>query len=378
MVTIKMMENSKTFVFFSNPFGFGTVGTMLAVLEEFLENGEKRIIYVADETTLEPFGSNRGVKIIRSDQRDLDKIKEILKNIKNPVVISSQNRFALKAAKDLQIPNAFIDTLTWFWEAIPEWYYDADLYFTHNMPKTKSKIKILKKAYVVPGIFGEGLPSVSKKSDLVMYVGGSVNPLVKGIPKDYLSLLCLALDRLGSCGERITVFSDKASVKFMGKTIKNPLVRIENLPRKEFLDRVNKSKSFCATGGLTATMESFKLGTYVSFLPSTNLSQLGLKDLLVNRGVIKNSFERDEVSSKFSIPKKISEKEAISRFREMDREILQNDQYRKSFVEKLEDLIKNSFKIDSNVLNSQTDFITRVGTSGAKEIYGILKKEWGF
>lgn len=91
-------------IFFSNPFGYGPTAKAIAVLNECKKLSNIQIHYVASNSCLEIFDDS-DIDIIHADQRNYDKICEILSKFKNPYIISSLNKFSIKAARKLHYHN---------------------------------------------------------------------------------------------------------------------------------------------------------------------------------------------------------------------------------------------------------------------------------
>ncbi|MDO8658341.1 MAG: hypothetical protein Q7K55_06370, partial [Candidatus Levybacteria bacterium] len=160
----------KTIVIFSNPFGYGPAGKAIAIAEAFISSGYKNIVFAGSSFVQEiiPITFN----YINVDERNEQAIKIFLKTILNPVVISSQNRFAIKAALALDIPCAFLDGLSWFWKEIPSDHFIADEIFWMKYPGLEEKItKSPHAIHIVPAIV-DVQSTNAVRDQILIHLGG--------------------------------------------------------------------------------------------------------------------------------------------------------------------------------------------------------------
>lgn len=362
------MLMKKTIVIFSNPFGYGPTGKAIAIAEAFIKSGYKDIIFAGNSFVQEIIP--RHIKSITIDERNEDEITNVLRQIENPVVISSQNRFAIHAAKSLDIPSAFLDGLAWFWKKIPTDHLIADEIFWMNYPHIKDKLpKNFDKIHIVPAII-DVENDVSNRDQILIHIGGCKNPLTDTFPKCYLNILANSLSNFFDADKIIVTGGAEAVEYLKSKLIKNK-IKIVSLKHHKFIQELSKSKHFITTAGQTATLEAFALGVPTSFLMPMNLSQLALTNILSEYNAAPQILSWDSYSSNKINITLLGEKEVI----------IELNKYAESIY--IDERLKVMLNIDIvNIINTipdhkgQSDFIKYIGVSGADVIMNILVKKW--
>ncbi|MBI4185661.1 hypothetical protein HY524_01255 [Candidatus Berkelbacteria bacterium] len=296
-----------TIVVVANPFGYGPAGKAIAVAEEFHRRGNTHVLIVGSSFIKEIIPSVLEFREI--DERNEKEIVNFLTTVENPVIFSSQNRFAIRAAKQINIPNAFLDGLSWFWHKIPHDHLLADEIFWMNYPDMLEKAQIVSRAItLVPAVVSVPQPLNNRKGTLI-HLGGCRNPLVELFPKQYLDLLLRALKESTI---DVTITGGADVIDFIRRS--GFRGRAESLQHTDFVNALNKSKHFLTTAGQTATLEAFALGVPTSFLPPMNLSQLALTDLLSPSGAASQQLQWSNYDSDYGSIRTLTEKEALPAF----------------------------------------------------------------
>lgn len=354
----------KTIVIFSNPFGYGPTGKAIAIAEVFLKRGYTNIVFAGNNFVQEIIPNS--IKSISINERNEDEILKILGQIKNPIVISSQNRFAIRAAKSLGIPSAFLDGLAWFWKDTPNDHLIADEIFWMNYPNIKEKLtKHSDKINIVPAII-DTKTHVNKRDQILIHIGGCKNPLVDTLPKFYLTILAESLPQITG---NVIVTGGIEAIEY----IKSLLVQTGNktsvlsLKHNEFIAELGRSKHFITTAGQTATLEAFAMGIPTSFLMPMNLSQLALTDILAKYDAAPQVINWDSYFLEKIDIRSLNEKDAIAELGKYAESIYQDEESKNRIIIDLVNLIKT---IPDN--KGQVDFIEHMGVSGADVIADIL------
>lgn len=264
----------KSLLFFSNPFGYGPTATMMAVLRHFTNLTNVKIYVIARGLCAEILDNNTSnIQIVDIDQRDVKQIQSLLKQHKDPYVISSLNRFAVLAAKELSIPSCFIDTLTYLWDKIPDDYLKADIYYANDFPTVLDKMSGHDNAIATPLIIDKDINLITpstKRQGTILQLGGLKSPLSDLPPTDYLNLIAYCLN---TTKHHVTVTGGKDGLKYLQTKVSAPNIRFESLTKNDFLHKLSVSELCISTPGLNTTIESLFLGTPISFIMPTNLSQ---------------------------------------------------------------------------------------------------------
>lgn len=363
------MELNETVIFVSNPFGFGPTGKTVALIDELRNSWSGKIVYAASpmcqETLPEPLKNSIIIETI--NERDEKSLINIFKNYKNPLVVCTLNKLAIKSAKSLGLRAFFIDSLAWMWKEIPEEYLLADTYYCFNLFGLKNRLPKKNNIKIISPIFGD-LPKIKdKKEDLVLFhIGGFKNPFQDKMSLAYLNLLIEALS-ISNFKKQTIITGGKDAIDYMRTKINNPYFEFQTLDRKEFLNKLNSANHFITTSGLTATLESFALRTPTSFIPPTNLSQWKILKLLIQDGCANSKIEWKDILGKETNFTDFTEKDAILIFHQLAESVYTNFKYHQKFCQLLIELIKEK----PSTINS-TKLITEAGTDGSKTIIADL------
>lgn len=357
----------RTIVIFSNPFGYGPTGKAIAIAKELLaRNYDLKVIFAGSSFAREIVPPE--IECIGIDERNEAGIIELLKTLKNPFVISSQNRFPIYAGKHMRLQTAFLDGLAWFWKEIPEDHFLADEIFWMKYPGIEKKIpQGAKNIHIVPAVIDVASKNVNR-SQILVHLGGCKNPLTDVFPKTYLDLLSVPLSAAASKYE-IKILGGESAMVYLRKLNQN--LKAETVEHDEFIKELDRSAHFITTAGQTAVLEAFALGVPTSFLPPMNLSQMALTDFLGDFGASKEQLRWsnyvDETKSLFHL----DEKNAIIKFSEYA-DLISRDAVKKGNYHA--DILNMFTTIPGN--EEQEKFIQYVGTDGARQVVDILVARW--
>lgn len=358
----------KDVIFFSNPFGFGPTAKAIALINICKKYWNVNLHYVTNMDCMQIF-NDPDVHVIMADQRNPNEIQKVLSRFSEPYVISSLNRFAIKVAHEHDIPNCFIDSLTWMWNIIPEDYLLTDLYFALNFPGLDEKLKIYPTLIKVPYIIDSVVPSNNYfDSDLLVNVGGCMNPLTKECPKSFLTLVSLALNEIK--GKKILICGGAEAISFV-TAIVDKNIQCLTLKKDIFLSSLLHSKHFLTTSGLNASLEAFYYNVPTSFLMPTNLSQWENLQIFSKNNAANSKVNWEDITYQDLNIHGKTERESIQKITSVAEKILNNHILKKTAI----DLIKSVSNINSNQI-SQKKFVESLGINGADVISTILKEKW--
>ena len=360
----------KDLIFFSNPFGYGPTAKAIAVLNECKKLSDVRIYYIAANSCLEIF-DDRDIEIINADQRDYDKIYEILSKFTKPYIISSLNKFSIKAAKKLHYHNCFIDSLTWMWNPIPKEYLDSEIYFALNFPGVDACINqhknIMKIPYIIDKKYPNNLKPTKQKIDLLINIGGCENPLTQTLPTSFLNILAAFLNTV----ERKTlVVGGARAINYIKNKLKKSIT-CTTLSRPEMNYILKCSSLFMTTPGLNATLEAFYYKIPTVFLMPTNLSQWKNLNTFIKFDCGNCSVRWEDIIKKDLELNNVTEKSAIAYLEQIAKLSYENTKIKNRAISML-----NQLTVSSPCIASQSTFIQMIGTDGAEIITQILQQKW--
>lgn len=362
----------KNIVIFSNPFGNGPAGKAISIAQYIAGHSDKNQVevFICGNEQLRSTVGDR-FHFIETNERDEAEILKIIDAIDGPrYIVSSQNRFAIRAARARGIPCAFLDGLAWFWKMIPEEHFLADIIFWLNYPNIADKIPPLhkNKIKIVHGITEEiAAPhSSQREKEILIYLGGCKNPLTT-LPTRYLDLFATLIDFALDYGANITVSSDTESQEYL-KKYRTTFSRIRHYEHEQFISKLSRVKKFITNGGQTATMEAAGTQTPISFFLPGNLSQYAL----INNINASGQQPCLQWQKYVDVPNDIfdyNERDAIAFFDQRANDVLQDKRT-------LERLCKDFLQLINNNATKPSDFLKNLGSNGAQDIYAILKSAW--
>ena len=367
----KGLSVQKEIFFFSNPFGYGPTATMIALLRRFSNLKNIKIYVIANGLCAEILDKTSNITIINIDQRDVTKIKALLQKYKKPYVISSLNRFAILAAKELGLPSCFVDTLTYLWKEIPEDYLKADIYYASDFPNVYNKTKHYKNAFVTPLIIDSKIDITrtgQNKEGILLQLGGMKSPMNDEIPNDYLDIIALGLE---NATMPITVTGGHDGVSYIKSKIHNKYIECISTKKSDYLKLLQKSDLLITTPGLNSTMEALYHKVPVNFIMPTNLSQW------VNYNIFKQLDANGIDTTWESILKTdlnisdLSEYEAIIKINTFAKTVKKSEENLKNFYTYFFKTICNKPDI-----KSQQNLLKKYGTNGAEFIAKDIIKKW--
>lgn len=360
---------TKDLVFFSNPFGFGPTSKAIALM-----NSGKRLwhdvkIYYVTDSECEQIFNDEDIHVLHANPRDSKQIEEALSQFSYPYVVSSLNRFAVCAAHDKGLPNCFIDSLTWMWKEIPLEYLRTDLYFALNFPGLDKKIKQYPTVIKVPYIIDSYCTKEYITSDILIHIGGCMNPLTHSIPKTFLQILAKVLTLHED--KNIVLCGGAEAVQYIRPYI-DKRVQCLTVSKGMFLSCLQHTKHFVTTSGLNASLEAFYYGVPTTFLMPTNLSQWNNLKIFQKYCSDSSGVEWEDILQKKIFLDDKSEREALPLLEKIACDVLHDS----ILLERAVNLLHTQLNYIPQT-SKQKEFITKLGTNGADTIANILKQKWG-
>jgi len=369
----KDMTEKPTIIFISNRFGYGPTITLLQVIRESMGRVDADLVFAGSGICKEAFDfslSDR-VKFIESDERDIDNLRKLLACYKGKKVflISCLNRLAIQVAKELSIPNALVDFLTWMWNEIPQGYEDTNHYFSNHFGTSNKRPSMIE----VPLILGPISERKSyKKEYLLVNIGGTQNHLVPSIPRNYLTLLSYLLNNLKvPTGLKVVVAGGREAICFLKTLSTRPEFRIESLLSSEYISIQHRSKKIISLAGTNSTFMSFIVGVPVVFLLPQLYAHYKLTLFLKERKYITNCQHWDDYMDVPTDINLLTEKDSIFLIEDLAANAITNIKVLAKIMEDLQNMVD----IEINIAG-QERFISDFGVGGEQIIWNYLSKFW--
>lgn len=370
-----MKNPKKNLLFISNPFGYGPTGALIPVMQEFASKTKYPITFLGSELCLELLKDieiGGSFKIKEIDERNTLEIKKELLRTEEPYLISSLNRFAINAARSLNVPNALLDPLAWFWDKVPEGFEYTDIYLYNSFDK---KIKQLgKESIKIPLItssFRESSLAPRVKQNIVFNLGGLSNPLVVELPQNYLKVVHELIDKIPVFYKKdIIVAGGKKAIEYLRalEDEKNIFPMYRSFPYEKFAKIISNAKLIITPAGMGVSFSSISLNKpTVIFLPE-NLSQERLSYIFKKNKTLDSILEWPNRYKKQL--NTISEKEYIRSVDKVSKKILNDKSQIKYLSSKLNNFIK------TNLEKSTTTDKDKFVFGGEKVVFNVLVRKW--
>lgn len=354
-------------VFIANPFGFGPAGTAIILIEELRKKWSGKITFIASQKCLDILPKTLGetIDILEIDERNPVELTETLSHLTSSLAVIVLNKTAIKTAHNLGIKAFFIDPLSWMWQEIPGEYLSANTYYYYDIFGVQKRLQGISNAHPISPILGELPKWEPVNGTFLVHIGGFSNPFVDDNTR-YLRLLNELLEHIDNT-YKVAVVGGKSGINFLKEVCSKLSIDFLVLDRKSFLERITHTERFITTSGLTAVFESFMIGTPVSFLPPTNLSQWKQLKLFLslNAAPLEMQWERY-----FPTPEKLKEtpeNEALREFSRLSEVALQNQ----NVMDKMRSDFANLFSQEAN-FKGQNDLIVKNGDGSSEIISDIL------
>lgn len=361
----------KNLFLFSNPFGYGPTSKLIVIAEEIKKKwpGE---IFIAGNGLVEEIIDKNKFKFIKCDQRNIEEIENLLNKYNNAYVVSSLNRFAIKAAHNLNIPNVFIDGLTWMWDNIPDDYLLADIYFCTYFPGVEDKLKDKNNTKIIEYILAD-LPKKSiTNNDFLIHLGGAENPIEEKLNENYFVALSKILHSL-KYNNKILITGGSNALKFFSN-LNNKYFIVKNYKKNEYLNILAKCKHLFTTSGLNGTYEAFKMQIPTSFILPLNLSQWRFENYLIdNRISDSNICWEDFFPEEAHKLNFLNEKDALGLIAILSKKLLEDDK----LMEKYKIIFQKTTEDNPNTIKP-TKFIKKIGYNGSVQLVEELSEKWDF
>lgn len=370
---MKPQAEKPVIIFISNRFGYGPTMALLHVVRKFVIAAEANLVFAGSGICKEAFDSRLADKVefVEIDERDIEQVRALIKGYMTSkvYVVSCLNRFAIQAAKELNVPNALIDFLTWMWNKIPEGYENTDLYFSNHFGTENKRQAMIE----VPLILGQIPEKTDCKKDCLLFnVGGMQNHLVSGIPQNYMSLLSDLLNRIRVPeGLKVVVAGGSEAMKFLKERSTRPEFRIGSLPSEEYISIQQRSWKIVSLAGVNSTFMAFAIGIPVIFLLPQVYANWKLTHLLEQREYIRRSCYWEDYIRVPDGADLLSEKDSIHLTETLSAEASNDTRVLERILHDLQ------AKIDEEVdIAGQGRFICDIGLGGEDAIWKYLKGCW--
>lgn len=262
-------------------FAFGPISKLVTVAEELIKRGHE-LTFIGEGTAYQLGSKINFKKIYRFDTDSKEFMKwgeKIFK--KADVVLTSGDRSSVILCQKLGIPVIWLDILFWWWDEIPNFLLNVDLYIQQNSLnnkrntlKYKNKIKNMK---IVGPIIDLSYKNSKTKKQLMLAFGGMEAKGWYQIGKDSNYPYTVAELIMGmvdtSKYNKIIFVGNERVTKDLSKKFGNKKFVFKMLSHKDVLKEMAESEDVLIIPGLETPLEVFAYEKPIMFLPPSNSSQ---------------------------------------------------------------------------------------------------------
>lgn len=262
-------------------FAFGPISKLVTVAEELIKRGHE-LTFIGEGTAYQ-LGSKVNFKKIYKFDTDSKEFMEWGEKIfrKADIVLTSGDRSTVILCQKLGIPVIWLDILFWWWDEIPEFLLNVDLYIQQNslnnkrnILKYKNRIKNMK---TVGPIIDLSFMKVKTKKQLLLAFGGMEAKGWYQVGKDSnypYTVAKLIIDTVDTNKYNKVLFvGNERITKDLSKKLGNQKFVFKMLSHKEALREMAESEDVLIIPGLETPLEAFAYEKPILFLPPSNSSQ---------------------------------------------------------------------------------------------------------
>ena len=276
-------------------FAFGPISKLVTVTRKLREHGHE-IIFIGDGTAYE-LGSKEKYNEIYKCNTDSPKFSAWAAPIfkKADLLLSSCDRSSIILAQKLGIPHVWLDILFFWWDEIPEYVLNADLYIqqnsldnTRNLKKYRGKTKNMK---IVGPIIDMSYKNIKKKKQLLVAYGGMEGAGWYKVGKDsmypytFSKLIINTVDT--SKYDKVLFVGNDRITKDLKKKYGNKKYIFSMLSHDNMLKAIGESEDILMVPGLETPLEAIAYERPAFFIPPSNSSQYVQLDEFRSLGLAK-------------------------------------------------------------------------------------------
>ncbi len=277
-------------------YAFGPAGKLVTVCKHLINQGHQ-VIFVGTGTAYQLASKLNFNKIYEYDTDSpsfMDWGVDIFKGA--DALLSSIDRESVILAQKVNLPVIWLDMLFWWWDVIPEFLFDVDLYIQQNSVKNKRNMKKygdkIKNMKVVGPIIDTSFKNVPGKKQLLVAFGGIEAAGWYKIGKDsnypYTITKIIINDVDTSKYDKVLFAGNEKIMKDLNQKYGSKKYIFKILSHDDWLREVAASKDLLIHPGLETVLEVIAYEKPAFFLPPDNSS--GYVEL--------DEFRRKKVASK--------------------------------------------------------------------------------
>ncbi len=262
-------------------FAFGPISKLVTVVNELKKQGHE-VTFIGYGTAYQ-LGSIQGYDNCYEFDTDSKEFAEWGKSIfkKHDLLISSCDRSSMLLAKQVGLPRIWLDILFWWWDGLPDFVYDADLFIQQNSLNNERNMKkfghLVKNMFIVGPIIDLTYKDIKQNNTLFISYGGmeAKGWYTIGKESNYpYTITDLIIKKVDISSYDKVIFSGNAAIM---EELKNrhpgDKFSFGTLNRPEILRCIGEARDVLIIPGLETPLEAIAYNKSVMYLPPSNSSQ---------------------------------------------------------------------------------------------------------
>ncbi|MBP9715526.1 MAG: hypothetical protein KBD52_03510, partial [Candidatus Pacebacteria bacterium] len=261
-------------------FSFGPAGKLVTVCQKLIEQGHE-LTFIGEGTAYQLASKLNFYKKFKFDTDSKEFMSWGEKIFKEAdALISSVDRSSVLLAKKTKLPVIWLDMLFWWWDEIPEYLFDVDLYIQQDSVRNERNAKKyagkFKNMVVVGPILDTEYKGSVIKNQLLVAFGGMDATGWYQIGKDSnypytISKLLLEEVDMSSYDKVIFAGNEKITSD-LNKRYGSEKFEFKILPHDQWLKAISESKDILINPGLEGPLDAISHERPMFFLPPYNSS----------------------------------------------------------------------------------------------------------
>lgn len=261
-------------------FSFGPAGKLVTVCQKLIDQGHE-LIFIGEGTAYQLASKLNFHKIYRFDTDSKGFMSWGEKLFKKAdALLSSVDRSSVILAKKVGLPVIWLDMLFWWWDEIPEYLFDIDLYIQQNSVRNERNAKKYAGRFKNMVVVGPILDTAHKgspiKNQLLVSFGGMEAAGWYQIGKDSnypYTISELLLKKVDMTGYESVIFAGNEKITLdLNKKYGNKKFQFKMLPHDLWLKEIAESRDILINPGLEGALDVISHERPMFFLPPYNSS----------------------------------------------------------------------------------------------------------
>jgi UDP-N-acetylglucosamine:LPS N-acetylglucosamine transferase len=274
-------------------YAFGPASKLVTVCKRLIDEGHE-VTFIGEGTAYQLASKLNFKKLYKFNTDSKEFMNWGIKIFKDAdVLLSSIDRSSVILAKKINLPVIWLDMLFWWWDNLPEYLFDVDLYIQQNsvknelnMKRYKNQIKNMK---IVGPIIDNSYKNLPAKKQLLVAFGGTEAAGWYKIGKDSnypYTISKIIIEKVDTSKYDKVIFAGNEKIMAdLNKKYGNTKFNFKILSHDDWLKEIASSQDLLVHPGLETVLEIISYEKPAFFLPPDNSSAYVELDEFIRKGV---------------------------------------------------------------------------------------------